>query len=93
MKLQEVFPRRKVKDETLNGPRGYIQFRYNKLGEPINLWVFVDIKNRRNQHIVEKILNDSKFTLCEDGEYAFDLNFSDKYRAMQLIGLNVSRRG
>ena len=91
--LEKLYPRRNVKSGRLTGPRGFIELKQDLQGNNVKLWVVVDIHNTRPLHSVEKILNDPNYTLCNDGEYSFDLNFSDKYRALQLIGFKPDRRG
>jgi hypothetical protein len=88
MNLKELFKRRKVvwvEDfEAIKGPYGYIRHDGTKLG------VVVDITSTKLQRRTEQALGPvSGYTLTNDGEYLFRLDFSDTNTALALIGLRA----
>lgn len=68
--------------EAIKGPFGYIRDDGTKIG------VVVDIKTTKVQRRTERLLGpDSKYTLTNDGEYLFRLDFTANNLALALIGL------
>lgn len=104
MTLKDIFPRYRRKQssqlhkrfsawgepefEAIQGRYGYITLNGR------NVDVVVDVCSPHVQKRVSQILGEeSGYMPIHDGEYMIRLNFTDKYRALQLIGLRPDRRG
>lgn len=86
MVLEELFKQRKTTRisnfQAVVGPHGYVRHDSTKLG------VVVNVNSTPRQRRIERILGEkSPYTLTNDGEYLFHLDFSDTNRALALIGL------
>ena len=104
MTLAELFPRMKKRikatlsskfaglqgwGEVIEGPYGFVSM--SPRGQYID--VIVDVCSTKLLNRTVRILADPMYMLCNDGEYNFRLDLTDKYRAMQLIGFRPDRRG